>query len=215
MEDLPSVYLITDRKAAPQGAFLDTIRAALAGGIRLLQLREKDLAARELLHLAKKVRELASGYGAKLLINDRADIAMLSGADGVHLTSMSYAASRARALLGPGKLIGASTHSLHEAREAEAWGADFVTIGPVFHTPSKAAYGKPVGTGPLEEAAAALSIPVYALGGINKENLREAVGGGARIAVISAVMGSRDAELAARELMEKASPAGRQNKGSL
>ncbi|MBZ0220924.1 MAG: thiamine phosphate synthase [Candidatus Methylomirabilis sp.] len=204
MGKLPSVYLITDRKTAPPGAFLSTLKAALSGGIRLLQLREKDLSARELLHLAKEVRELASGYGAKLLINDRVDIAMLSGADGVHLTSNSYAASCARELLGPGKLIGVSTHSLDEARKAEAKGADFVTFGPVFHTPSKAKYGQPLGTVALKDTAAALSIPVYALGGVNKENLREAVGGGARIAVISAIMGSKDAALAARELIEKA-----------
>lgn len=202
-DKLPSIYLITDRKAAPHGAFLGTIRAALSGGIRLVQLREKDLSGRELLILAKEVRALANGYGARLLINDRADIALLSGADGVHLTSGSYAPSWARGLLGPGKLIGVSTHSLEEARRAEAGGADFVTFGPVFHTPSKAAYGEPVGTGPLKETAAALSIPVYALGGIKKENMREAIGAGARVAVISAIMGSFDAELAARELIEK------------
>lgn len=204
MKELAPVYLITDRKAAPPGAFLGALKAALSGGIRLLQLREKDLPATELLGLAREVRGLASGYGAKLLINDRADIAAISGADGVHLTSRSYAASRARELLGPGKLIGVSTHSLEEAMEAEAGGADFVTFGPVFHTPSKAEYGEPLGTGKLKEAAAALSIPVYALGGLNKENLREAVGAGARIAVISAIMGSKDTELATRELIGKA-----------
>lgn len=204
MNELASVYLITDRKAVLPGAFLGALKAALSGGIRLLQLREKDLTAMELLRLAREVRGLASEYNAKLLINDRADIAALSGADGVHLTSKSYAASRARELLGPGKLIGVSTHSLEEAREAEARGADFVTFGPVFHTPSKAEYGKPLGTGVLKEAAAALSIPVYALGGIQKGNLGEAVKTGARIAVISAIMGSPDTELAARELIDKA-----------
>lgn len=202
---LPGVYLITDGTAsADTGAFLERIEAALSGGARLVQLREKGLPAKDLLRLAREVRALASGYGARLLINDRTDIARLCGADGVHLTARSYPASSARRLLRDGSVIGVSTHSITEARLAEAEGADFVTFGPVFHTPSKAGHGDPAGAGGLEKTVRALSIPVYALGGINRETIAVALDTGAYAALVSAIMASPDAEAAAAELVRKA-----------
>ncbi|HBG46796.1 MAG TPA: thiamine phosphate synthase [Deltaproteobacteria bacterium] len=199
--ELPKLYLITDRSACASGAFLSTVEAALRGGVKLVQLREKDLSARELLGLANELRELTRAWGARLLINDRADIAMLCGADGVHLTSISYPASSARELLGKEGIIGVSTHSVKEARLAESQGADFVTFGPVYHTPSKAMYGEPLGVEELEKAVRALSIPVYALGGINIENIGEAASTGAYAALIRALLSCVDAEGAARELL--------------
>jgi thiamine-phosphate pyrophosphorylase len=107
---LPSLYLIPDRKASGARGLLPTLEAAFKGGVTLVQLREKDLGARELLSLAKEVKTLARRYGAKVLVNDRADIALLAGADGVHLTSRSYSPKEARSLLGEKGLIGVSTH---------------------------------------------------------------------------------------------------------
>lgn len=199
---LPTLYLITDRHCAQKG-FLETTEAALKGGVRFVQLREKDLKGRELLELARSLRALSARYGAKLIINDRLDVALLSGADGVHLGSSGIPAASARKLLGKDALIGVSTHSVKEAREAEDDGASFITFGPVYFTPSKARYGEPVGVAELKKAVKEVSIPVYALGGIDKDNLREAVAAGASVSLISAIMGSIDPESSAREILDE------------
>lgn len=203
---LPRLCLITDGSASSRDAFLKKIEAALKGGVRLLQLREKALPARELLDVAKSVRELTAAFGARLLINDRADIALLSGADGVHLASKSYSASYARELLGKEGTIGVSTHSINEAMRARQEGADFVTFGPIFHTPSKISYGEPLGLDELKKAVRALSIPVYGLGGINKGNLSQVLKTGANASLIGAIMNSPDIEASARELLKKFDP---------
>ena len=161
--------------------------------MRFVQLREKDLSGRELLRLARALRELTAAFGARLMVNDRVDIAILSDADGVHLGQKSISPTDARILLGAEKLIGVSTHSYEEALDAHGEGADFITLGPVFHTPSKAAWGDPVGVGLLQKVAGALSIPVYAIGGITVERLESVLAAGAAgAAVISAVLGSDD-----------------------
>jgi thiamine-phosphate pyrophosphorylase len=199
--NLPSLYLITDRKASGAKGLLPTLEAAFKGGVTLVQLREKDLAARELLSLAMEVKTLARRYGARVLVNDRADIALLAGADGVHLTSKSFSPKEARGLLGENGLIAVSTHSIEEALAAESDGADFITFGPVFHTPSKAGMGEPVGLDRLREAAEKLTIPVFGLGGIDENNIKEAAATGASVALISAIMASGDPEKAARRLL--------------
>ena len=134
--------------------------------MRAVQLREKDLSAAELLPLAGELRSLTREFGARLLINDRVDVALATGADGVHLGGHSLPAADARRLLGPDKLIGVSTHRIEEIRTAEESGADFVTFGPVWFTPSKAPFGEPVGLAQLREACAATALPVFALGGV-------------------------------------------------
>lgn len=198
---LPGLYLITDRKAADAKGLLPTLEAAFRGGVKFCQLREKDLGARELLALAKKAVVLARQYEAKILINDRTDIAALSWADGVHLTSKSYSPSEARKLLGDASLIGVSTHSIDDALKAESEGANFVTFGPVFQTKSKAGMGDPVGIARLREAAQRLSIPVYGIGGINEKNAGDIVASGANVALISAVMASNDPKDAAGRML--------------
>ncbi|OGP13116.1 MAG: thiamine-phosphate diphosphorylase [Deltaproteobacteria bacterium GWA2_54_12] len=198
---LTSLYLITDRKAAGPRGLLSTVEAAFKGGVTLVQLREKDLPAKELLSLAIELKTLAARYKARLLINDRVDIALLSGADGVHLTSTSYSPKEARGLLGENRLIGVSTHGIEEALAAEADGADFVTFGPVFHTTSKAGMGDPLGIGSLKEAAQKLSIPVFGLGGIGMSNVKEVAATGASVALISAIMTNSDPEQAATSIL--------------
>lgn len=198
---LPSLYLITDRKTSGTRGLLSTVEAAFKGGVRLVQLREKDLSAKELLSLAIELKTLAARYGARVLINDRVDIALLANADGVHLTSTSYSPKEARSLLGDDRLIGVSTHSMEEALGAQEDGADFVTFGPVFHTASKTGMGGPLGIERLKEAAQKLSIPVFGLGGIDESNIKAVAGAGACVALISAIMASSDPEGAALNLL--------------
>lgn len=198
------LYLITDGTAKRDTTrFLEKIDKALSGGIKFIQLREKDLSARELLGLAKSVKAKASAYGARILINDRADVALVAGADGVHITGAGYAPFEARKILGDKAVIGVSTHSIIDARRAEAEGADFVTFGPIYFTESKASYGEPLGIEKLREAATAINIPVFALGGVTTERVKEAVSNGASgVAVISAVFGSDDIEKSVKGFLE-------------
>jgi thiamine-phosphate pyrophosphorylase len=195
------LYLITDRALCPDG-LAAPVEEALKGGVRLVQLREKDLGGRELLKLARELRAVTDKYGSGLIINDRVDVALSADADGVHLGQGSFSPADARRLMGKGKLIGVSTHGTEEAKRAEDEGADFITFGPVYFTPSKARYGEPVGLEPLREAAGVIGIPVYALGGIKKERVAEAMDAGAYgVAVISAVLGAPGVQQSASGLV--------------
>lgn len=197
------VYLITDRKQAPGGDILGAVVRALDGGVRAVQLREKDLAGRDLFLLAERMRSLTAGFGARLLINDRADVAKAVGADGVHLGVLSLPPGEARRLLGAQALIGCSAHNLVELGEAEEGGADFVTFGPVYPTPSKASFGPPAGTRALAEVCRASVVPVFALGGIRAENLEEVTRAGSfGVALISGIVAAEDPRAAAAGLLE-------------
>ncbi len=160
------LYLITDRTLVSEDQFLTAIEAALKGGVRALQLREKDLQENALLSLAKEVLQLTRKYNALMFINHRADLAHNIGADGVHLTESSTAVRKVRKQY-PDLLIGKSTHSLEGAMRAQHQGADFVTFSPVYDTPSKQQYGSPQGLETLQQVCAGLDIPVLALGGID------------------------------------------------
>lgn len=196
------LYVITDRQQTGGRPLHAVMEAALCGGARAFQLREKDLAPRDLLPLAQEMRQLTQAYEARLLINDRIDVALAVDADGVHLTTSSLPVSVARRLLGPERLLGVSTHSLAEAQAAAEGGADFVVFGPVFFTPSKAPYGQPVGLEALRAVCAAVALPILAIGGIKKVNLDQVVAAGADgIAVISAVIAADDPTAAAQELL--------------
>jgi thiamine-phosphate pyrophosphorylase len=198
-----SLYLITDRRQLPAGrTLLDTIEAALSAGVRMVQLREKDLPARELFTLAQQLRQVSRRYGALLLINDRIDVALAVEADGVHLGGQSLPVAVARQLLGPQRLLGVSTHFRTEIDAAAAAGADFVTFGPVYATPSKAAYGPPQGVEKLRAACAGAPLPVFALGGIDAARCPEVLAAGATgVACIAAVLGARDPAIAVRALL--------------
>ncbi len=185
-------------------AYVDAIERALAGGVTALQMREKAMSAGAALALAHKLRRVTKRRGALLLINERVDIAMLSGADGVHLPSSAFSAVDARAILGEGALIGVSTHSMDEALAAKKAGADYITFGPVYHTPSKARYGEPPGLGALEEVCSLLDIPVLGLGGITAERVGEVMGAGASgIALIRGILAAPNPEAAARRIRQE------------
>jgi thiamine-phosphate pyrophosphorylase len=159
---------------------LSLVECAVAARVTLVQLREKNLSGRVLYELAAAAADLARGSATHVLVNDRADIARAAGCDGVHLTTNSLPARVMRRAFGEDFLIGASTHSLLEAREARDGGADFAVFGPVFDTSSKRAYGPPVGLEALNSAARELApFPVVALGGVSSENAAEALRVGA------------------------------------
>lgn len=189
-----NLYLITDRNLVASGnTLISAIESALQGGVKAVQLREKDLSATELLPLAQKLRELTSRHDARLLINDHIDIALAVHADGVHLGGHSLPTDVVRAQVGTDMLIGVSTHSIVEITTATQLGADFVTFGPVYATPSKVVFGPPQGLSALSEACNISSLPVFALGGITLARAAEVQKAGASgIALISAIIASPD-----------------------
>ena len=198
------LYLVTDRRQAAGGDLVGAVGRALAGGVQAVQLRENDLGARALLELARRLREMTSRHGAKLLINDRVDIALASGADGVHLGAASLPPEEARRILGKDRLVGCSTHGREELAAAAAGGADYVTFGPVFATPSKARYGPPQGVDALRRACGSSGLPVFGIGGIGQENVAEVVAAGSYgIAAISALLAADDPGAAASEMRRR------------
>jgi len=200
-----SLYLITDRHQTRGRALTEVVRRSLEGGVRAVQLREKDLSTAALYRLAGELRLLTSEYGAKLIINDRLDIALAVEADGVHIGAGSLPVAVVRRLLGEDKIIGYSAHALDEALFAQAGGADFVTFGPVYITPSKIEYGAPCGVKKLAEAASALDIAVVALGGISESRIPEVLTAAAvrGVAVISSIISAVDPRAATASLLKK------------
>jgi thiamine-phosphate pyrophosphorylase len=160
---------VTDRRRADVATCASR---AVRAGIDIIQIREKDLPARELYDLVCRIRDLASGSKTRILVNDRLDVALAAGIEGVHLPGNGLPPARVRHLV---KLLGVSVHTVQEAINAEAARADFVVFGPVFDSPGKSA----VGLEPLRQAATAVRIPVLAIGGITDANAAEAVGAGA------------------------------------
>jgi thiamine-phosphate pyrophosphorylase len=196
------VYLITDRKKVREDKFLGSVAKALKGGIQVVQLREKDLPVRALLGYAYDLRKLTRKYGALLMVNDRVDVALAAGADGVHLGYASMPVDAVRRITGEGFVIGVSTHSLTEALNAQRSGADFISYGPVYETPSKVKYGKPVGIGSLKDVVREIAIPVYALGGIDAQNIPAVMETGVKgVAMISAIFGAGDIEEKTKEIV--------------
>ena len=206
MTDLPTpsswgIYLVTDRTATGGRDLVEVVAAALCGGIRAVQLRERECSTRELVLLARVLRELTSRHGAALLVNDRVDVALACDADGVHLPGHSFAVAEARRLLGPRRLIGVSTHAPAEIATAAAAGADFTVFGPIYDTPAKRAFGAPLGLTALAAARAASQLPLLAIGGIDSGRVGEVRAGGADgVAVIRAVLAADDPAAAARLL---------------
>ncbi len=194
------LYLITNRKQTKL-PLPEAVRLALKGGVRAIQLREKDLPIRELLVLAQELRTITSDFKARLFINDRVDVAVAVEADGVHLAHDSMPSEAARRIVGGRMLVGVSTHTLAEASAAEKEGADFITFGPIFATPSKLRYGAPAGIEALKAVKQKTAIPVFGLGGIKREDVQAVMHAGADgIAMISAIFGAEDIESKARQI---------------
>ena len=196
----PPLLFITGRNVArrPLG---DVAGAAFDGGLRWLMVREKDLPEDDLAALVDDIVARAMPYGALVSVNGDAAVAAGCGAGGVHLPQ-GHSVAEARRLAGDGALIGVSAHSLAEAERAAADGADYVTLSPVFTPTSKPDYGPPLGTGELGRVAAAVDIPIVALGGIDAANAGDCLASGAAgVAVLGGVMGAADPRQAVAALL--------------
>lgn len=197
-----ALYLVTDRRIARR-PLAEAVEECLEAGLRAVQLREKDLPVRELLTLAGSLREATRRHGASLLINDRADVALATGADGVQRTHASLPVAALRRIGPPAFLIGASVHSEAEAREAATEGADFLVFGPVYDTPSKRQYGSPQGLTALGRLVMTVDRPVLAIGGITPPRVGEVLGAGAAgVAVISSILGAERPADATRAFLD-------------
>lgn len=209
------LYLITDRRlAAANGGLTAVVEAALAAGAEVgppgsiaIQLREKDLEGRPLYELALGLKRICRRFDAPLIVNDRVDVAIAAGADGVHLSSTSFVVADARTLLGSSRLVAVSTHNSEEVTAAAVNGADFAVFGPVYDPLSKGAYGPAKGLSALADAvAAAKGMPLCALGGINESRAAEiaTLPPQARpfgVAAIGAVFGSATPGVAVRGIL--------------
>ncbi len=204
------LYLITDRHVVKGGDLIAACEAALVAAPRgavALQLREKDLPARDLYQLALRLREICTRAGAPLVVNDRVDIAIAAHADGIHLPFDSIGVSMARKLLGAERLIGVSSHSPPDVAGAAREGADFAVFGPVFDPLSKPATGPAWGASGLKAACGAGAIPVFALGGITPERARDLVASAdpmtrpARVASIGAIFGADSPAMATAAML--------------
>ena len=204
------LYAITDRRALPAGVTLaQAVEAALVGGVTCLQLREKEASAGEILTLARTLLPLCRARRVPLLINDRVDIALAAGADGVHLGQEDLPLPEARPLLGPDRILGATAHTVDEALRAQAEGADYLGVGAMFPTGTKTDT-VPTSADTLKAICAAVSIPVVAIGGVNAQNLPTLAGTGiAGAAVVSAIFSQGDLTVAARTLRTTADLAAR------
>ena len=201
----PILCLVTQLSYAQGQTLPALIDEALKGGVNMVQLREKELPTEELLALAMEVREVTLGR-ALFLVNQRPDVALAAGADGVHLGEEAMPVKAARHRVGDRHLIGRSVHSLAGAQEAEAQGADLLVVGTIFPSVSKPGV-KTAGLGLLSQVARAITIPFLAIGGVEQGNVAQVMERGCSgVAVISAILGAADPRQAARELVEKMLP---------
>ena len=208
------LYAVTDMTRENQGAYAGKIESVYRGGADIVQLRSKSLSDLELLKIGKTVRRLADRYQKLFFVNDRLDLAIALEADGLHLGQEDIPVSAAKALAlksGTPLKIGKSTHSYEQALQAQKEGADYIAIGPVFQTPTKATY-RPIGTGCMNAIRKNVRVPWVAIGGIEPGNLSIVLEAGAtRIAVVRAIFSAENPEQAARALrneMESHEPAG-------
>ncbi len=197
------LLVVTDRHQTKGRSLVPLLQRVLTAGISAIQLRERDLSARELVTLAREVQAVMASSKSQLLINDRVDVALALEGVGVHLRSNSLPLSVARQMLGAQRLLGISVHAVEEAVEAEAQGADYIVLGPIYETPSKQMFGPPLGIHALEKACKLVRIPIFGIGGVTAARAREMRRVGAfGVAVITAILGADDVESAAREVLD-------------
>ncbi len=196
-----SLYLVTDAGLSHGRSTLEVVKAAISGGVTVVQYREKNASTRQMIEEANQLRALCKRHSIPFIVNDRVDVALAANADGVHVGQEDMPAALARRLVGPGRLVGVSVENIDQARQAQADGADYVGASPIFATPTKPDALAPIGIESLRELARLCQIPVVAIGGINRSNAAEVLqAGAAGIAVVSAIVSAEDVERAAREL---------------
>ena len=204
---LPSpLYAILDRSVARDRELPELLEAVLAGGGRLVQLREKTMPLAELLPLAQRLVRRCREVGATLIVNDRADLALAAGAHGLHVGQDDLPARNARALLAPGMILGVSTHDPEQARHAVRDGADYVAVGSIFPTTTKAGF-QLVGPDLIRRVRSDVPVPLVGIGGITAENAPAVLAAGAdAVAVISALCAASDPEAATRGFLARIAP---------
>lgn len=208
------LYLIGDRNQTVGRPLPLIVREAGRAGVSAVQFREKDLSPRDQLALASEVAAVTKALGMKLLINDRIDLCLALDAEGVHLSSSGFPAGLARKMLGPKKWIGVSCHSLEEVQRAEAEGADFAVLGPVYDTPSKRRYGAPLGLDYFKKVKGSTSIALFAIGGLTQSRLGDVFAAGADgVAMISTIVSAREVFRQSRALLDEIDRLGGNVKG--
>lgn len=197
-----SLYLVTDTELYPRDNLLKTVEQALIGGVTLVQLREKNISSRLFFEEACALLKLTHSFNVPLIINDRADIMLASGADGLHIGQSDLPAETARRIIGQDRILGLSAGNVKEAKAAQADGADYIGVGAVFPTSTKSD-ARPAGVQILCDAVRSVDIPAVGIGGISEKNIAEIYGCGADgVAVVSAIMGAPDPQNAAAALKE-------------
>jgi thiamine-phosphate pyrophosphorylase len=196
-----TLYLVTDRKLAASRSFDDIVRQAVEGGVTLVQLREKELSTRDFVRFAIGLRNLLHECRIPMIVNDRLDVALACGAAGVHLGQDDMDCGIVRAIAGRRLIIGVSVNGVDEAVRAEAQGADYLAVSPVFDTPTKTDTPAAVGLDGLRAIRKAVMLPLVAIGGVKAENAAEVVRAGADgLAVVSAIMANPEPKTAAQAL---------------
>ena len=196
-----TLYLVTDRGSLAGRDLLDVVGRAVAGGAKLVQLREKNACTREFVELARALAGLVRPLGARLVINDRVDVALACDADGVHVGQDDMRPADVRALIGPRRILGLSVTGQDEARAARGEPVDYLGAGPVFATATKKDAGAPQGIDGLARMIALAEVPVVAIGAVTAANAAAVMAAGAAgLAVVSAICAAPDPEAAAREL---------------
>ena len=195
------LYLVTD-SALADGHLFEKVMAAVRGGVTMVQLREKHCSTAEFIRKAVELKGMLEPFGIPLIINDRVDVALASGADGVHIGQSDMPYDLARKLLGPDKTIGLSVESLQDVRDANGMDVDYIGVSPVFATPTKTDTAEPFGLEGLADAVRESVHPAVGIGGINLSNAADVIRCGAQgIAVVSAILCADDAEKAASKLI--------------
>jgi thiamine-phosphate pyrophosphorylase len=196
-----SLYLVTDAELARGRSLRQIVAAAIYGGVTMVQYREKNASTRHMIEEALELCQLCCSYNVPFIVNDRLDVALAVGADGVHLGQDDMPAAVARKLIGPGKILGVSVENVAQAQAALADGADYVGASPIFATPTKTDAPPPMGIEGLQELARGCTLPIVAIGGLNAANAAAVLrAGAAGLAVVSAIVSAEDVERAAREL---------------
>jgi thiamine-phosphate pyrophosphorylase len=195
------LYLVTDRRMAGARPIEDIVRAAVRGGVTAVQLREKECATREFVELARRLKALLSESGVPLIVNDRVDVALAAGADGVHIGQSDMTFADARAMLGPDALIGLSVETMEQAEAAGRLEAAYLGVSPIFPTPTKTDTAPAWGLDGLRRLRAASRHVLVGIGGIGVANAADVIAAGADgVAVVSAICGAPDPEAVSREL---------------
>lgn len=197
------LYLVTDRGLAGDRAIEEIVRESVEGGATMVQLREKDIDTREFIGLALRLKNLLEPYGVPLIINDRVDVALAAGADGVHIGQSDMPYSMARRLLGPDRIIGLSVENFEQIEEANALDVDYIGVSPVFATPTKTDTSEPFGLEGLRKAVRMSVHPTVAIGGMNELTAADVMACGTDgIAVVSAIVCASDPRQATRNLLK-------------